>query len=414
MTATTAKEASVVDTPSPPLPRPTRLRPRDLFGVAGAGLRVRKLRATLSAVGIAIGIAAMVAVTSISASSKADLLADLDRLGTNLLTVAPGETLFGQDAKLPPEAVGMVRRIGPVNAVSATAALDVAVYRSDRIPENQTGGIAVQAASTDLLATLQGRMRSGTFLNEATARYPAVVLGSVAAERLGVDRADGSVRVWLGGRWFSVVGILEPLPLAPEVDRSALIGFPVAASVFHHDSSPSTVYVRTTPDQVDAVRGVLGRTANPRNPEEVRVSRPSDALAARAAADEAFTALLLGLGGVALLVGGVGIANVMVVSVLERRSEIGLRRALGATRGHIRLQFLSEALLLSALGGLAGVTAGAVVTAAYALSRSWTTVVPPVAVAGGVLGAVTVGALAGLWPAMRAARLSPTDALRTG
>lgn len=391
----------------------THLRPRDVVGVAAAGLKVRKLRAALSAAGVAIGIAAMVAVVGISASSKADLLAELDRLGTNLLTVSPGETLFGEDAKLPLGSAGMVGRIGPVTATGASATVDVPVYRSDRIPESETGGIAVRAVSTDLLATLQGRARSGAFLNEATSRYPAVALGSVAAERLGIDRSDGSVQVWLGGRWFSVIGVLEPLPLAPELDRSALIGFPVAASAFHHDGSPSTLYVRTTPDEVGAVRSVLGRTANPENPEEVRVSRPSDALAARAAADDAFTALLLGLGAVALIVGGVGIANVMVISVLERRSEIGLRRALGASRNHIRIQFFSEALLLSVMGGLAGVAVGGLVTVGYAQSRSWTAVVPPVAMAGGVLGAVTVGALAGLWPAMRAARMSPTEALRT-
>lgn len=390
-----------------------RLRARDVVAIAAGGLKVRKLRAALSATGVAIGVAAMVAVVGISASSRADLLAQLDRLGTNLLTVAPGETLFGQDAKLPLESVAMIARIGPVTATSATSTVDVGVYRSDRIPETETGGIAVKAVTTNLVSTLQGRVRTGTFLNEATSRYPAVVLGSVAAERLGLHRADGSVQLWLGGRWFTVVGILEPLPLTPEVDRSALIGLPVAASAFHHDGSPTTVYVRTTPEQVDDVRAVLGRTANPENPEEVRVSRPSDALAARAAADDAFTALLLGLGAVALLVGGVGIANVMVISVLERRSEIGLRRALGASRNHIRLQFLSEALLLSALGGVAGVTAGGLVTVVYAHSRSWTGVVPAMAVVGGVVGAVGVGALAGLWPAMRAARLSPTEALRT-
>jgi ABC-type lipoprotein release transport system permease subunit len=399
--------------PGPVTGSSTRLRWRDVLGVAAAGLQMRRLRAALSAAGIAIGIAAMVAVVSISASSRADLLAELDRTGTNLLTVSPGETVFGEDAKLPSESAAMVGRIGPVQAVSSTATLNAAVYRNDRVPAGETGGVSVQAASTDLLATLQGRVRNGTFLNEATARYPAVVLGSVAAERMGIWRADGSTRVWLGDRWFTVVGILESFPLAPEIDRSALVGFPVAAAAFHHDGSPSTIYVRTTPEHVDAVRAVLGRTANPQNPEEVRVSRPSDALAARAAADDAFTALLVGLGGVALLVGGIGIANVMVISVLERRPEIGLRRALGATRGHIRLQLLSEALLLSALGGFVGVVSGSLVTAAYSQSRAWTTVVPPAALLGGVGMAMVVGMLAGLWPAMRAARMSPTEALRT-
>ncbi|MDP9072205.1 MAG: ABC transporter permease [Actinomycetota bacterium] len=392
---------------------PSRLHPRDLLRVGSVGLRTRRLRAALSATGIAIGIAAMVAVLGLSASSRADLLARLDRLGTNLLSVAPGQTLTGDDATLPPQVVGMIGRIGPVEAVSATADIDATVRRSDRIPSAETGGISVKAADVHLLDTLGATVARGRFLNQANASYPAVVLGSVAAERLGLDRADGSVQVWLGDRWFTVVGILDPVPLAPEIDRSALIGSPVAGELFDHDGSPGKVYVRTDPDTVDEVRAVLGATANPDNPEEVQVSRPSDALAARAEASNAFTALLLGLGAVALLVGGVGIANVMVISVLERRSEVGLRRALGATRGHVRVQFLTESLLLSAMGGVAGVALGAVVTAVYASTRSWTVVVPAAGLVGGVTAALAIGAVAGLYPAMRAARLSPTEALRT-
>jgi putative ABC transport system permease protein len=267
------------------------------------------------------------------------------------------------------------------------------------------------AAEPGLAATLAATTAHGAFLNDATAKYPAVVLGSVAARRLGLDRTGG--RLWLGHRWFTVVGILDPVPLAPEIDRSALVGFPVAARLLGSDGSPGTVYLRAAPSAVDSVRSVLPATAKPAHPEEVRVSRPSDALAARAAAAGAFTALLLGLGAVALVVGGVGVANVMVVSVLERRSEIGLRRALGATRGAVRGQFLAEALALSGLGGAAGVALGAAVTAAYALSRGWGVAVPWPALAGGIAAALLIGAGAGLYPAMRAARLSPTDALRS-
>jgi putative ABC transport system permease protein len=389
------------------------MAPGDLLRVGSVGLRTRRLRTGLSGLGIAIGIAAMVAVLGISSSSKADLLAQLDRLGTNLLTVSPGQTLFGEDASLPKESVGMIGRIGPVESVSATGTVSASVRRSDLIPAQQTGGIAVRAARSDLLGVLGGAVRSGKFLDAATERYPAVVLGSVAAERLGIDRADPSVLVLVGDQWFTVVGILDPVALAPEIDRSALVGFPVAESLLGFSGNPTTIYTRSAEEFVDAVRDVLPATANPANPEEVKVSRPSDALAAQAATKTAFTALLLGLGAVALLVGGVGIANVMVISVLERRPEIGLRRALGATRGQIRTQFLSESLLLSVLGGVAGAGLGAAVTWAYASSRDWTVVVPALSLAAALGAALAIGGVAGLYPAVRAARLSPTEALRS-
>ena len=394
-------------------PERSRLRPGDALRLGAAGVRTRPMRAVLSALGIALGIAAMVSVVGISASSRADLEATLDRLGTNLLTVTGGSTLLGEDAKLPKESVGMVGRIGPVISVSATGEVDATVRRSDLIPAGESGGIAVRAARVDLPTTVGATVASGTWLNAATSRYPAVVLGSVAAERLGISRAGSDVQVWLGDRWFTVLGILDPVPLAPELDRSALVGFPAAEQLLGFDGHPSTIYERSREDAVEAVRGVLAATANPQHPEEVKVSRPSDALAAQQAVDQAFTGLLLGLGAVALVVGGVGVANTMVISVLERRGEIGLRRALGATRGHIRVQFLTESLVLSGLGGIAGTLLGAAVTWGYAATRDWPTTLPAWVLIGGVGITLAVGALAGLYPAMRAARLAPTTALAT-
>ena len=385
----------------------------DLARVGAVGLRTRKLRAGLSALGIAIGIASMVAVLGISDSSRADLLAALDRLGTNLLRVSAGSSVFGDASTLPEEAEEMVRRIGPVRAASAVTDVGANVYRSDQIPEFETNGLSVVAADTELLDTLGGTVAEGAFLNRATARYPTVVLGSVAAERLGITGEDIGAKVWLGERWFTVIGILDPLPLSPDLDRSVLIGRPVAERLLDASESASQIYVRADPEDVEAVQNVLAATANPENPEEVSVARPSDALEARDAVARAFTSLLVGLGAVALLVGGIGIANVMVIGVLERKSEIGLRRALGATKRHIRAQFLTEALILSAIGGIAGAALGALVTLAFARAQDWAVVVPPVAIASGVGAALLIGAIAGIYPAIRAARLSPTDALRS-
>jgi len=363
----------------------------------------------LSAMGISIGIAAMLAVVGISTSSRAELDRTLARLGTNLLTVGPGQTLRGEKTVLPADSTSMVRRIGPVLSVSATAELPVWVYRNDHMPAGETGSLAVLAADPHLMDTVGATLARGAWFNRATGAYPAVVLGATAARRLDVPAIG--VRVWLGGAWFAVVGVLEPVPLAEELDAAALVGWDAARSYLRFDGHPTTVYVRAVESQVAAVQSVLGRTANPQAPQDVRVSRPSDALAAKQAAETTLNGLLLGLGAVALLVGGVGIANTMVISVLERRAEIGLRRALGATRGQIRLQFLVESLLLSATGGAGGIVLGALVTGGYAQIQHWPTVVPPWAMVAGLGLTLLVGAVAGLYPAIRASRLTPTEAL---
>jgi len=335
----------------------------------------------------------------------------LAQFGTNLLKISPGETVLGDQAHLPTEAVAMVGRIPEVTSVTATAMTTAHVYRSEHVPPPETGSIAVLAARTDLLESVHAGLAHGTWLNSATATYPAVVLGSTAAQRLGIALPTPKVKVWLNRQWFTVIGVLNAIPLAPELDNAALIGWSAATSRLGFDGYPTTIYTRTRDDAVVAVQAILARTANPEHPNEVKVSRPSDALAARQATDKAFTGLLLGLGAVALLVGGVGVANTMVITVLERRGEIGLRRSLGATRGQIRTQFLVESLMLSALGGLAGVTLGMAVTMIYATTRNLTAVIPAWATLGGLAATLAIGALAGLYPAVRASRLPPTEAL---
>ncbi|MFG2040641.1 ABC transporter permease [Dactylosporangium sp. NPDC048998] len=392
-------------------PRPARLRPLDVARVGAIGLRTRPVRAALSALGIAIGIAAMVAVVGITASSRLDLAHRLERYGTNLLTVTPGVNLRGDEARLPAEAIGMIARIPDVEHVSATGKVNATVYRTDRVPASNTNGILVLAARTDLCAAVGATVADGAWLNTATERTTAVVLGATAARYLGIHVAGPDVRVWLGGQWFTVVGILAPVPLAAELDSAAFVGWPVARDQLGFDGYMSTMYTRIAPHAVDDVRAKLGRTVNPEHPNEVRVERPSDALRVKEATDQTFTALLLGLGAVALLVGGVGVANTMIISVLERRGEIGWRRALGATKGQIRIQFLTEALLLSALGGAGGVLLGVAVTTGYALTQGWPITVPGWAQATAVGATLVIGGVAGLYPAIRAARLAPTEAL---
>ena len=290
------------------------------------------------------------------------------------------------------------------------------------IPVGNTGGLEVQATSLNLLPVLNTGIARGAWLNEGTAREPVAVLGSAAAERLGIDRVHPDQRIWLGHQWFNVAGILKPSPLAPDIDNSALIGYPAAQRYLGYVSlvrgeqkagPPSTIYVRADTGHEAAVQSLLAQTANPEAPNEVNVSQPSDVLTARAAAAGAFDSLFLGLGVVALIVGAVGVANIMIISVLERRSEIGLRRALGATKGQIRTQFLAESILLALIGGVVGVLAGIAATAVYAGSKGWAIVIPAEAWSGGIASAILIGAIAGLTPAVRASRMPPTVALRT-
>jgi putative ABC transport system permease protein len=400
-----------------------RLRPNDALRVTSVGLRTRPLRAALSALGIAIGTAAIVAVLGLSSSSQAGLLAEIDRLGTNMLTLEAGQSVTGQPSKLPLEAPARITHLSDVQLLAHTALIKGKnVYRSRAIPVTNTGGLQVRATSLNLLSVLNTGLARGAWLNPGTAREPVAVLGSAAAQRLGIDRAFPDQRIWLAGQWFNVAGVLTTSPLEPDIDNSALIGYPAAQKYLGYISlvrgerqagPPSSIYVRADTDHVAEAQSLLAPTANPQAPDEVDVSQPSDALTARAAAAGAFNSLFLGLGIVALIVGAVGVANIMIISVLERRSEIGLRRALGATKSQIRTQFLGESILLAAIGGIVGVLAGAVATAIYASSKHWAIVIPVEAWTGGIASAILIGALAGLTPAVRASRMAPTVALRT-
>jgi putative ABC transport system permease protein len=390
-----------------------RLPVRELIGTALQGLSTRRLRASLSALGIAIGIGAMVAVVGVSSSAQANLLAEIDALGTNLLTVSPGQTFLGANETLPDTAVPSINHMLNVDSdVAVYQVSDVNVYRSPWVPAAETGGIGVDAAGDNLPEVVGTSVASGHFLDRLGDQFPEAVLGAQAAQVLDIRQAGDHVLVYLGNTWFDVVGILRPAVLDPSLDSTVFISLPVAERMFGTKPNPSEIYVRANQDHVVAVSNLLAPTADPQQPDGVQVARPSNALEARAAAQGQFTTLLLGLGAVALLVGAIGIANIMVISVLERRGEIGLRRALGATRRHISLQFLSESALLAVLGGIAGLALGAGATEVYAATRHEPFVVPLYALIAAPAAGLVIGTLAGLYPAAKASRLSPTEALR--
>ena len=385
----------------------------DILKVSVSGLRTRKLRSALSALGITIGIAAVVGVLGLSASGNADLIRELDSLGTNLLTVEAGQGFGTDEASLPDGAAPMVSRITPVYEVATVTRISGQVFRNDLIQDGRTKGITIIASDLNLLESQRGSMKNGSFLNEVNSTYPVVVLGSVAAERLGIQDVADLKLLWIGEEWFSVVGIMNALPLAADLDRAAIIGYGAAQEYFGHDGDVDTIYVRAYPEYVEDVRSVMAATVNPESPEEVQVSRASDVLEARSVANSTFTNLFMGLGAVALLVGGIGIANVMVIAVIERRGEIGLRRAIGATKFHIGIQFITESLILACVGGIMGIIVGMTVTTVYANTQGWYIVIPQSAIYIGIGSSILIGGVAGFYPAMRAANMSPTEALRS-
>jgi len=389
-----------------------KLRTRDLFFVAVYGVKARKGRAALTSIGIGIGIAAIVAVSGIAASGSADLLSTLESLGTNLVKASPQAGFFGTQEELPEGVIGMVERIGPVEEVTSTTQTDLLVRRSNFISEFEGGGISTIVTSSELLNVIGGKLSEGRFITDGLADLPVTVLGSVTAKRLGITNLSKPTKILIDDEWFGVIGIVEELKIHPDLDRSVFIGYGAAKKLFDINKEPTTIYLRANPTFIEDVVEVIAPSMNPENPDQVEVSRPSDALEAQQAVEASFTNLLLGLGSVALLVGGVAIANVMVMSVLERRMEIGVRRSIGATRREIRYQFLLESVVLSGIGGLVGVMLGSLITLAYTNYTNIVFSIPVWQILGAVVLALLIGAISGVYPAIKASKIQPAEAVR--
>jgi len=391
----------------------SRFRVRDVLRTAWIGVASRPHRTALASLGVALGIASLTALTGVAASNQAQLLANLDRMGANLAIVTPAIGPDDNLVPLPAAAPEMVERVDSVADVGVfeTAPENISVYRSDVVPATESNGLKVAVARPDVLRAIEAEVAEGRWFDDASRSLPVTVLGRTAADRLGITHPGD--RVWIGGQWYGVLGILESAGLATEIDTAAILGDRWVRDTYEGATigEISEMYVRAEPGQITRVKNVLASAASPGSPF-VSVNTLTGLTDARATADDSLSTLGMALAGIALLVGAIGIANTMVVAVLERRGEIGLRRSLGARPSQIAIQFLTEAAALALIGGIAGLAFGTGAATLFALTRGQPVVIPIETVVASPLVAVLVGAAAGLYPALRAARLSPTLALR--
>jgi len=398
------------------------LRPADLLRTAGLGVTSRPQRTALSALGVALGIASLVALTWAAASNQAELLRQLDEQGADLAVVSP--TLGPDNQPIPvhdaaPEMIARVHGVAQIGVLEHPPE-GLGVFRNELVPPQETNGLTVAVARPNLFDAVGAELAHGRWFDDATRALPTVVLGATAAERLGI--AAAGEQVWIGGRWYGVIGILESSGLAGGgLNTAAILGDRWVRAAYGDPAAPAgedpighvaQIFVRAEPGRIGEVSSALAAAASPGAPHQVDVAGLLDLAAARATADDALATLGLVLAGIALLVGGVGIANTMVVTVMERRGEIGLRRALGARPGQVATQFVAEAVALSLLGGLTGAALGTAAAVVIAFANQQPVAVPLPALVAGPVVAVVVGAVAGLHPAMRAARTPPTQALK--
>ena len=394
----------------------SRLRAIDVVAQAVRGLTSRKLRTALTALGISIGIASLISIQGITEANQAAARAEIDALGSDFLFITPGTGITEEAELLPYAPATLDSHISDLEYVAALYPVDARARRNELIPEAQTGGVTISAitsADLDLLEPVNGSVQFGRFHDPTSVEVPAVVLGSLAAERLGIRHLTGHPTINISGTNFSVIGVLDEFEiLNTDLNRTAIIGLNVAANLFETPDNPGAIYAQVQPEQLDDVRELIPAQANPFAPGEVAVSRPTEALEIREVIDETFARILQSLALIVLAVGGIGIANIMVISVIERRGEIGLRRSLGATRKHIASQFIIESTVLSLLGGVLGVAIGVAIVIGYAQYKDFDLIIPWFWLTIGVGAAFVLGALAGLYPAWRASRLDPAEAVR--
>ncbi len=394
----------------------------DLLGTATAGLWARPSRTLLILLGPIIGVGAIVSAIGLTESAKGDIRATLDDLGTNLVTVQASSGFQGQQGlpRLPEEAAERLKRIPLLESSAVVTELPGHQVLPHQAAEEafEVLPVSLRVADEDLPGVLEVDMAWGRWLNgwDDRSGHRTVILGADTAEQFAV--LPGETRtILIDGRKYGVAGVLDEVVLVPAYNLSVFISQTAAEDDFGDDGGPTEAVLRvaegTTLRESDA--DFLNTAITYGGPGGIDPPTvPTDELEATAAVDETLRSVVLLMGGLALLVGGLGIANVMSISVLQRSAEIGIRRAVGHTRARIAAQFLSEAAAVGVLGGLLGSAVGAAVVAIGADFQDWTIVLPLAVLAGAAGLSVLVALVAGLIPALKAARLEPLETLRLG
>jgi putative ABC transport system permease protein len=391
---------------------------RDLVSVAIGGLLARKVRTLLLLMGPVIGVAAIVAAVGLTDSAKGDLKRKVAQLGTNLITATAASSFGSQKPKLPADAVKRAEQVDTVEKVSAVVQLtDITVSPYEKARKKyETTPIPVLAADTRLPYVLEVPMVSGRWISRADAQLASrsVVIGSGLANEIGYLPGENRT-IDLAGRQYGVIGILGKVELDPTLDNAAFIPFAAADDDFvKEDIKPTKLYVRSADGTEQATADTLRTAISLGGPDEVGTEIQAEALQLAAQSDKQLQLIVASMGLLAIIVGGIGIANVMSISVIQRSTEIGIRRALGHTRRTIAQQFLLEAMVVGFLGGILGVVVGALAILIGVWISGWVFVlqrwIPPA----GIILAMVVSIVAGLYPARRAAKLEPLETLRLG
>lgn len=396
---------------------------RDLLSESATALTARPTRTLLTALGTILGVAALVTTIGLAKTAGNQIIIRFDELEATRVLVRPTDQERGrnniQTSVIPFDAGDRLRRLNGVAAAGTKS--DVEIEGSARsVPVVDPQGlnefqISVVAASPGLFDAVRATLASGRFFDAGhNARGDnVVVLGPGAANRLNVSRLDNSPAIFIGEETFAVIGILSDVDREPDLLNAIIVtdGF---AQQRLGLGAPAEVHIETEVGAAELIGGQAPIALAPDRSDQLRVSLPPSAQAVRSSVQSDIDALFLILGGVSLLVGAIGIANVTLVSVLERTGEIGLRRALGATRGHIASQFLFESATLGALAGLLGTSLGILTIVIVSATRQWTPVLDPwLPFVAPIVGAV-IGLLAGTYPAWKAGATEPVTALRSG